>query len=152
MTVACWLGQANSAVLFSDKGRAWHFALKGALVRWPRTVACQLAHLWQFCAVELAAEMLSRLLQAKPLARATTVLTRQPQVAAARATGSRGVITGQVGSYEVFDHSFDAVVIGAGGAGLRAAADLVALGCRRLASPGRSQHGPSHWPHKVAAW
>ena len=41
MTVACWLRQANSAVLFSDKGRARHFALKGALVRWPRAVACQ---------------------------------------------------------------------------------------------------------------
>ena len=31
MTVACWLRQANSSVLFSDKGRAGHFALKA---RW----------------------------------------------------------------------------------------------------------------------
>ena len=48
--------------------------------------------------------------------------------AAAWATGSRGVVTGRVGSCEVFDHSYDAVVIGAGVAGLRTAAGLVGLG------------------------
>ena len=50
--------------------------------------------------------------------------------AAAWATGSRGVVTGRVGSCEVFDHSFDAVVIGAGVAGLRTAAGLVGLGLK----------------------
>ena len=74
--------------------------------------------------------MLSRLLQAKPLARAGTTLARQPQVAAGCATGSRGVSTTQIGGYEVFDHSYDAVVIGAGGAGLRAAAGLVGHGLK----------------------
>ena len=74
--------------------------------------------------------MLSRLLQAKPLARAGASLTKQPQVAAACAAGSRGVSTSQVGGYEVFDHSYDAVVIGAGGAGLRAAAGLVGHGLK----------------------
>eukprot|EP00913_Durusdinium_trenchii_P021531 g20233.t1 len=36
----------------------------------------------------------------------------------------------RIGGYEVFDHSYDAVVIGAGGAGLRAAAGLVNHGLK----------------------
>merc|ERR1719229_1426540 len=52
--------------------------------------------------------MLSRL--RNPLARAS-----------GRAHGCRAVSTSQIGGYEVYDHSYDAVVIGAGGAGLRAA-------------------------------
>eukprot|EP00913_Durusdinium_trenchii_P019412 g18250.t1 len=36
----------------------------------------------------------------------------------------------RIGGYEVFDHSYDAVVIGAGGAGLRAAAGLVGHGLK----------------------
>ncbi|CAD7932681.1 unnamed protein product [Amoebophrya sp. A25] len=42
--------------------------------------------------------------------------------------GARGISTKQLAGYTVHDHSFDAVVIGAGGAGLRAAAGLVANG------------------------
>ena len=40
------------------------------------------------------------------------------------------VTTTQVGGYEIFDHNYDAVVIGAGGAGLRAAAGLVGHGLK----------------------
>jgi len=40
----------------------------------------------------------------------------------------RSMSTTTIGGYQVFDHNFDAVVIGAGGAGLRAAAGLVAHG------------------------
>ncbi len=58
--------------------------------------------------------------------------------AAARATGSRGAFASHVGSYEVFDHGYDAVVIGAGGAGLRAAAGHGGLvGKRRKSSIAR---------------
>ena len=60
--------------------------------------------------------------------RAGQLASRVGLPAAARATGSRGAISSHVGSYEVFDHGYDTVVIGAGGAGLRAAAghgDLV---------------------------
>merc|ERR1719204_1812179 len=44
------------------------------------------------------------------------------------AIATRAMSTTTIGGYEVFDHSYDAVVIGAGGAGLRAAAGLVAHG------------------------
>eukprot|EP00397_Hematodinium_sp_SG-2012_P016359 GEMP01016689.1.p1 GENE.GEMP01016689.1~~GEMP01016689.1.p1 ORF type:complete len:617 (+),score=168.94 GEMP01016689.1:118-1968(+) len=40
----------------------------------------------------------------------------------------RSMSTTMIGGYKVFDHYFDAVVVGAGGAGLRAAAGLVAHG------------------------
>mmetsp|Transcript_61666 Transcript_61666/g.147137 ORF Transcript_61666/g.147137 Transcript_61666/m.147137 type:complete len:630 (+) Transcript_61666:84-1973(+) len=43
---------------------------------------------------------------------------------------ARTVTTTKIGDYEVFDHSYDAVVIGAGGAGLRAAAGLVGHGLK----------------------
>jgi len=46
------------------------------------------------------------------------------------ATGARSVTTTKIGDYEVFDHSYDAVVVGAGGAGLRAAAGLVGHGLK----------------------
>ncbi|CAK0807028.1 unnamed protein product, partial [Prorocentrum cordatum] len=46
------------------------------------------------------------------------------------AGAARGVTTTKIGDYEVFDHSYDAVVIGAGGAGLRAAAGLVGHGLK----------------------
>ncbi|CAK0900231.1 unnamed protein product, partial [Prorocentrum cordatum] len=48
----------------------------------------------------------------------------------ALAGAARTVTTSKVGGYEVFDHSYDAVVIGAGGAGLRAAAGLVGHGLK----------------------
>eukprot|EP00929_Paragymnodinium_shiwhaense_P029232 TRINITY_DN167_c0_g1_i2.p2 TRINITY_DN167_c0_g1~~TRINITY_DN167_c0_g1_i2.p2 ORF type:complete len:631 (-),score=155.52 TRINITY_DN167_c0_g1_i2:179-2071(-) len=54
-------------------------------------------------------------------------LTSKPAYAAAAA---RSVTSTTVGGYEVFDHSYDAVVIGAGGAGLRAAAGLVGHGLK----------------------
>eukprot|EP00395_MALV-II_sp_L67-2_P000149 gene149-168_t len=41
---------------------------------------------------------------------------------------SRSITTTQLAGYKVHDHTFDAVVIGAGGAGLRAAAGLVGHG------------------------
>jgi len=41
---------------------------------------------------------------------------------------SRAITTTKIGDYTVYDHSFDAVVVGAGGAGLRAAAGCVAHG------------------------
>jgi succinate dehydrogenase (ubiquinone) flavoprotein subunit len=40
-------------------------------------------------------------------------------------TATRGLATG---SYTVIDHTFDAVVVGAGGAGLRAALGLTSAG------------------------
>jgi len=40
----------------------------------------------------------------------------------------RTVTTTNIGGYEVFDHQYDAIVVGAGGAGLRAAAGLVGHG------------------------
>jgi succinate dehydrogenase (ubiquinone) flavoprotein subunit len=48
-----------------------------------------------------------------------------------QARGARGVANvTNIGGYEVYDHSYDAVVIGAGGAGLRAAAGLVDHGLK----------------------
>ena len=67
--------------------------------------------------------------------------------AAAWAPGGRGVVTGRVGSCEVFDHSYDAVVIGAGVAGLRTAAGLVGLG---LKTAGITKVFPTR-SHTVAA-
>jgi succinate dehydrogenase (ubiquinone) flavoprotein subunit len=43
---------------------------------------------------------------------------------------ARAASTTKVGNYDVYDHNFDAVVIGAGGAGLRAASGLVAHGLK----------------------
>merc|ERR1719305_731503 len=43
---------------------------------------------------------------------------------------TRAISTSKIGDYTVYDHSYDAVVIGAGGAGLRAAAGLVAHGLK----------------------
>merc|ERR1740138_1984850 len=54
-----------------------------------------------------------------------SLAARAPQRVAARS-----ITTTQIGGYEVFDHSYDAVVIGAGGAGLRAAAGLVGHGLK----------------------
>mmetsp|Transcript_120208 Transcript_120208/g.188590 ORF Transcript_120208/g.188590 Transcript_120208/m.188590 type:complete len:627 (-) Transcript_120208:220-2100(-) len=47
-----------------------------------------------------------------------------------RGLGVRTITTTKIGDYEVFDHSYDAVVVGAGGAGLRAAAGLVGHGLK----------------------
>jgi len=52
------------------------------------------------------------------------------RVASTARPAARTITTSQVGGYEVFDHSYDAVVIGAGGAGLRAAAGLVGHGLK----------------------
>lgn len=68
--------------------------------------------------------MLSRLLS-RPARRAAALPAR-----VSLAKGVRNVSSTQVGGYEVFDHSYDAVVIGAGGAGLRAAAGLVGHGLK----------------------
>ena len=65
----------------------------------------------------LSVSMLSRL--RSPLSRAA-VLPRQ----------FRGITTSKIGDYEVFDHQYDAVILGAGGAGLRAAAGCVAHGLK----------------------
>eukprot|EP00747_Dinoflagellata_sp_TGD_P159573 gnl/TRDRNA2_/TRDRNA2_177905_c0_seq1.p1 gnl/TRDRNA2_/TRDRNA2_177905_c0~~gnl/TRDRNA2_/TRDRNA2_177905_c0_seq1.p1 ORF type:complete len:628 (+),score=151.33 gnl/TRDRNA2_/TRDRNA2_177905_c0_seq1:68-1951(+) len=53
-----------------------------------------------------------------------------PAKPAFRASAARTVTTSKIGNYEVFDHQYDAVVIGAGGAGLRAAAGLVGHGLK----------------------
>merc|ERR1719428_2298025 len=45
-------------------------------------------------------------------------------------SATRAITTSKVGDYTVYDHSYDAVVIGAGGAGLRAAAGCVAHGLK----------------------
>lgn len=47
---------------------------------------------------------------------------------ASRGIGRRSITTSQLAGYTIHDHHFDAVVIGAGGAGLRAAAGLVGHG------------------------
>lgn len=49
---------------------------------------------------------------------------------ALRSAGVRSVSSTKLGGYEVFDHSYDAVIVGAGGAGLRAAAGCVAHGLK----------------------
>jgi len=64
--------------------------------------------------------MLSRL--RSPLARAA-----RPSLGVSSA---RTITSTSLGGYEVFDHQYDAVVIGAGGAGLRAAAGLVGHGLK----------------------
>jgi len=43
---------------------------------------------------------------------------------------ARAASTTKIGNYEVYDHNFDAVVVGAGGAGLRAASGCVAHGLK----------------------
>lgn len=63
--------------------------------------------------------MLSRL--NAPLKNAAKSFTRN---------SARTITSTQVGGYEVFDHHYDAVVVGAGGAGLRAAAGLVGHGLK----------------------
>jgi len=70
--------------------------------------------------------MLSRL--SGSIARASRAVSARPAVGGLAA--SRTVTTSTVGGYEVYDHSYDAVVIGAGGAGLRAAAGLVGHGLK----------------------
>merc|ERR1719352_1150865 len=65
------------------------------------------------------------------LSRLRSGLQRASRGAAPRsalAGAARSVTSTNIGGYEVFDHQYDAVVIGAGGAGLRAAAGLVAHG------------------------
>jgi succinate dehydrogenase (ubiquinone) flavoprotein subunit len=62
-------------------------------------------------------------------------------------TQTRNITETQLAGYKVYDHSYDAVVVGAGGAGLRAAAGLVQKGfktaCLTKVFPTRS--------HTVAA-
>merc|ERR1719217_1171951 len=55
---------------------------------------------------------------------------RSAAAAAPQRLATRAVSTSKIGDYEVFDHSYDAVVVGAGGAGLRAAAGLVGHGLK----------------------
>merc|ERR1719463_817100 len=52
------------------------------------------------------------------------------RVAPRAAPAVRTITTSKIGDYEVFDHQYDAVVVGAGGAGLRAAAGLVGHGLK----------------------
>jgi len=61
--------------------------------------------------------------------RATTSAASASKVAAA-AAATRNVTSKKIGGYDVYDHSYDAIVIGAGGAGLRAAAGLVGHGLK----------------------
>jgi succinate dehydrogenase (ubiquinone) flavoprotein subunit len=51
-------------------------------------------------------------------------------IAPSQQVAARTVTSTTIGGYEVFDHSYDAVVVGAGGAGLRAAAGLVGHGLK----------------------
>merc|ERR1719217_152920 len=55
---------------------------------------------------------------------------RAATVSAPKPWGARAITSTKIGDYEVFDHQYDAVVIGAGGAGLRAAAGLVGHGLK----------------------
>eukprot|EP00929_Paragymnodinium_shiwhaense_P029231 TRINITY_DN167_c0_g1_i1.p2 TRINITY_DN167_c0_g1~~TRINITY_DN167_c0_g1_i1.p2 ORF type:complete len:628 (-),score=170.09 TRINITY_DN167_c0_g1_i1:179-2062(-) len=64
------------------------------------------------------------------LSRMSTRLPRAAGRPAYAAAATRSVTSTQIGGYEVFDHNYDAVVIGAGGAGLRAAAGLVGHGLK----------------------
>ena len=50
------------------------------------------------------------------------------RMASAMTTQTRNITETQLAGYTVYDHSYDAVVVGAGGAGLRAAAGLVQKG------------------------
>lgn len=60
-------------------------------------------------------------------ARSALKQSQAPQ-ALCRLSSSRNITTTELAGYTVYDHQFDAVVLGAGGAGLRAAAGLVAHG------------------------
>jgi len=56
---------------------------------------------------------------------------RGPVTRAAKPSAAvRSITSSNIGGYEVFDHSYDALVIGAGGAGLRAAAGCVGHGLK----------------------
>jgi succinate dehydrogenase (ubiquinone) flavoprotein subunit len=56
---------------------------------------------------------------------------RGPIARAAKPSAAvRTITSSNIGGYEVFDHSYDALVIGAGGAGLRAAAGCVGHGLK----------------------
>jgi len=63
--------------------------------------------------------MLSRM---RPLLRTAKILPA--------ASAARSITSSNIGGYEVFDHQYDALVIGAGGAGLRAAAGCVGHGLK----------------------
>ena len=61
----------------------------------------------------------------------------------------------QVGNYKIIDHHYDVVIVGAGGAGLRATLGMAAAGlstaCITKVFPTRSHTGPSScacdaWP------
>jgi len=64
------------------------------------------------------------------LSRVRGAATRTARNVAPQGLAARTVSTSKIGDYEVFDHSYDAVVVGAGGAGLRAAAGLVGHGLK----------------------
>merc|ERR1711907_35692 len=57
-------------------------------------------------------------------------VSRAARNAAPRSIAARAVSTTKIGGYEVYDHSYDAVVVGAGGAGLRAAFGLSSSGLK----------------------
>ena len=47
-----------------------------------------------------------------------------------------------VEAYKIVDHSYDVVVVGAGGAGLRATLGATAAGLKTAFWPRQSEHGP----------
>merc|ERR1719201_1311621 len=64
------------------------------------------------------------------LSRMRGSLSRVARNAAFHRPAARCISTSKIGDYTVYDHHYDAIVVGAGGAGLRAAAGLVAHGLK----------------------
>jgi succinate dehydrogenase / fumarate reductase, flavoprotein subunit len=52
-------------------------------------------------------------------------------------------------AYEMIDHSYDVVVLGAGGAGLRATLGMVSAGLTTACVSKVFQRRATRWPHKV---
>jgi succinate dehydrogenase (ubiquinone) flavoprotein subunit len=69
--------------------------------------------------------MLSRLRSSKA---ATALWKRAANATTSTSTGNRALSTKLTGDYTVVDHEYDAVVVGAGGSGLRAAMGLSEAG------------------------
>jgi hypothetical protein len=70
-------------------------------------------------------------------------------LAYAKAVAAGGIAMAE--AYEVVKHSYDVVIIGAGGAGLRAALGMASSGLKTLASRRFSRHAAIPWMPK-AAW